>query len=157
MAPRIRCIKPELIEQDSFSALSDAAARLFIGMVTLADDEGRLGGEPAFLLGRVFFAAKPKRSARQVGVYLAELEGAGLITRYQVGRHYYVTINGWTQEGHFSYQRISHPRPSQIPAPSSISSAPDRGVIPQATADGSGSGSGSGFRGTRVFRIWIWI
>jgi len=40
VAGRIRCIKPELLEDERTAGLSHEAFRLFIGLILLSDDEG---------------------------------------------------------------------------------------------------------------------
>jgi hypothetical protein len=52
--PRIRTIKPEMWADEKVGQLSRDARLLFVGLITMADDEGRLRGCPAAILGHVF-------------------------------------------------------------------------------------------------------
>lgn len=113
---RIRTLKPELRELAAFACLSDAAARLFLMLYTLADDAGRCPAGASFLAGAVFFG-KP-RAPNQVGRMIAELEAAALVRRYEVNGAPFVEIEGWGLKGSPTYQVIKHPHPQRYPAPS---------------------------------------
>jgi hypothetical protein len=91
---RIRTIKPELREWAPFATLTDAAARLFVMLLTLVDDDGRCPGDATYFAGAVFFG-RP-RSPNVVGRLLVELEGAELVRRYEVNGAPFVEIVGWS-------------------------------------------------------------
>lgn len=135
MAGRIRTLKPELRELAEFAALSDGAARLFLMLYTLVDDAGRCPAGASFLSGAVFFA-KP-RSAASIGRLISELERASLVSQYAVDGSPFIEITGWRVQGSAVHQRISKPQPTRYPAPESNRSAPKRGIVPHANADGS--------------------
>lgn len=115
MAGRMRYIKPELRELAAFACLSDAAARLFVMLYTLADDAGRCPAGASFLAGAVFFG-KP-RSPNQVGRLLAELDASGLVRRYEVNGAPFLEIAGWSDKGGPTYQFIKRSHPQRYPAP----------------------------------------
>jgi len=133
MAGRIRTIKPELRELAAFAALTDGAARLFLMLYTIADDDGRCPAEPSYLGGAVFFS-RP-RPPNVVGGLLAEIAAAGLVSLYEVKGARYLAITGWREERSPTHQRISKPQPARYPAPSSTDSALDRGPIPRSRED----------------------
>jgi hypothetical protein len=108
--PRIRSLKPEMWHDEAFGALTPQARLLFIGLITMADDEGRLRDLPAAIVGHVFpYDAVP---AAKVDRWLQELEHAGLIVRYDVGAHSYIWLRSWAK-----HQRINRPTPSRLPQP----------------------------------------
>lgn len=87
---RIRTVKPELIASAKFAGLSDAAARLYYGLLGLVDDEGHCPGGVAFLAGNVFHGKS--RSLAAIGKILAELEAARFVVRYEVEEQTYLEI-----------------------------------------------------------------
>jgi hypothetical protein len=115
VAGRIRTIKPELREHQPFASLTDGAARLFLALYTIADDEGRCPAGAAFLGGAVFFA-RP-RAAHVVGQLIGELERASLIATYLADGSPYLNICGWHEKGSVTHQRIEKPQPARYPAP----------------------------------------
>lgn len=54
MAIRRRTIQPSIWQDADFGALSPLAQLIFIGMITQADDEGRLNGHPAIVGSSLF-------------------------------------------------------------------------------------------------------
>lgn len=132
---RIRTVKPEFFPSMSEKGTSLGARVLFAGMLTEADDAGRMIDSPKSLAGAVF-PYDDNITARKVDGWLKELERSDSVLRYEVnGRRFIAVIN-------FSvHQKISHPTPSRLPAP------------PEDLATGSGErkeplgsdlGSGSG-------------
>ena len=111
MRPRIRTLKPEIWADEEFGHLDPWARLLFIGLITMADDEGRLRAPAAAVLGHVFpyDDIAPKR----LSGWLQAIEEANLIVQYEDGRTQYVAITGWN-----AHQRINRPTPSKLPAPS---------------------------------------
>jgi 5-methylcytosine-specific restriction endonuclease McrA len=106
--PRIRTIKPELWQDEKVGGLSRDARLLFIGLVTMADDEGRLRALPAVILGHCL--PYDADALRKVETWLAEVAASGLVTRYVVDGTPYVQINGWTR-----HQVINRPTNSELP------------------------------------------
>lgn len=129
--PRCRSLRPQLREHLAFAALTDGAARLFLSIVTLADDAGRCPAAPAFLSGAVFFA-RPK-PPHVIGQLLAELERSGLIHRYVGAGTPHLTIVGWADNTHPNYQYIKNPQPARYPAPESVG---DSAATPPRLRDG---------------------
>lgn len=119
---RIRTIKPELREWAPFACLTDGAARLFLMLYTLADDEGRCPAGASYLAGAVFFGRQ--RSPAVVGRLLAELEDAALVFRYEVKGAPFVEIAEWSVKGSPTYQFIKKPHPHRYPAPTLHAESP---------------------------------
>lgn len=125
MAGRIRTIKPELREHFAFAAVTDRAARLFLMLYTIVDDEGRCPASPAYLAGNVFFARPCAATA--IGKGLAELEAADLVKSYAVNGAPFLEIVGWRSQGSVTHQRIDKPQPARYPAPEWADSRNDSG------------------------------
>lgn len=79
MAGRIRTLKPEMLEDAIIAELSDTAFRLFVGMILLADDAGRLRADSRYLAGQIFWArgAFLEGSKNPLGALLVGREGKG--------------------------------------------------------------------------------
>lgn len=111
---RIRTVKPEFWEDERCGRLSTLARLNFLGLISLADDEGRGRAAPEYLLRRLHPYAsdvKMKRFRRS----LDELEATGMVQFYQAnGERLYLVV-------HFSrHQRINRPTPSRLPPPPSL-------------------------------------
>lgn len=108
--PRIRTIKPEMWADEKIGDLSHGARLLFVGLITMADDEGRLRALSSAILGHVFpyDEVTPAKLKRWVG----ELSGAGLIVTYKVDEKPYIAFRHWRR-----HQKINRPTESVLPAP----------------------------------------
>ena len=107
---RRRLIAPGIWQSGHFKRFNFRQRLLWIGVITRADDTGKLKGEPAVLKAEIF-----PFDAIGVGVIdedLAKLEQEGLIRRYEVAGDRYILIVKWKR-----YQKPSHPTPSTIPDP----------------------------------------
>lgn len=109
MSRRIRSLKPELIEDEKVSPLSDAAFRLFVSLITLADDHGNVRADVRWLQGQVWWA---HASPPNVLAVLAELAKASLIEPYGVRGGTYVHLRGWDK-----HQRIDNAGKNKVPLP----------------------------------------
>lgn len=109
--PRIRTLKPETWGHAKVSRVSRDARLLFIGLVSTADDAGRLLGSPKTIAGNVF-PNDDDVGPSEVAEWLDELERVGLAERYEVEGVRYVVLPGFTE-----HQKISKPTPSRLPEP----------------------------------------
>ncbi len=109
--PRIRSLKPECMQHRKVGRLSHLAFRLWIGMLTQADDEGRLVAELE-QLRVLFFGYHPKVFTRHVKAARDELMNCCLITVYRVEEVDYAYFPSWRD-----HQRINRPTPSKLPSP----------------------------------------
>jgi hypothetical protein len=105
---RIRSIKPEILERKRTAALSHEAWRLFVSMITLADDYGNVNAEPRRLDGAVFWATP----CIGIDLVLAELEAAGLVKFYESRGCRFAHLNGWEE-----HQRVDKPGPKKCDLP----------------------------------------
>jgi hypothetical protein len=123
---RIRTVKPEFFSDEKLALASIPARYLFAGMLTEADDEGRLSASAKRLAGSLF-PHDARIGPGRVTKWLKELEALNVVVRYEVNSAQYLWIR--TFEKH---QRISHPTPSRLPAPPEVlpnSSGPTLEVI----------------------------
>jgi hypothetical protein len=110
-----------------FDGISAEGERLFIRLLTKADDYGRFHADPRLVCAACFpleQSIEPKHAAK----WLAELEQRGLILRYEAeGKHCLAVINYG--------QRLRVSR-AKFPSPSDKSSdwLPTRGDLPQSAA-----------------------
>lgn len=123
MAGRIRSVKPELISTPEFATLSDAAARLYYGLLGVVDDCGRCPAAASFLAGQIFWGRQ--RPLAAIGRLVAELEHASIVQTYASGGATYLQIVGWSVKGSVAYQRVDKHQGEKFPAPSSIGSTND--------------------------------
>lgn len=126
--PRIRTIKPDIWADERVGALSAGARLLFVGLITLADDEGRLRALQAAIVGHVF--PYEPHATTMIDGWLEELTAGGLVTRYQVDGRPYMMLPGFRR-----HQVINRPSPSELPPP------PDGnpGAIPYRSVSGTGA------------------
>lgn len=126
---RIRSLKPDMWQDEQLGTVAIEAQTLFVGLITQADDEGRLKGG-ATRMRALIWPYKTNLDAARVEEWLDELQSAGLVIRYEHDEKQYLALPGWHN------QRIDHPSASDIPAPdpglfenireSSRALAPDR-------------------------------
>jgi hypothetical protein len=110
MTRRIRTLKPETTESESFARCSRDARLMGIYLITNADDEGRMRGE-ARMLARTLFPYDDDLQDRAEEL-LAELERVDFIRRYKVDGCHYLQIVNWRK-----HQKIDKPKPSKLPPP----------------------------------------
>ena len=149
---RIRTVKPELFSSFTMSSVSIPARFLFVGLLTEADDAGRLMDSPKKLCG-ILFPHDENVTERKVAQWLNELVDAGCINRYSAGQGRYLFFPNWTD-----HQKISHPTESKFPEPSGETPEnfqSDSGDIPPGKGTGKeereqGKGRGSDSDGDAV-------
>lgn len=108
---KIRTIKPELWNSQNLGSRSVLARLNFIGLFSLADDEGRGRGESRFLLGHLHPYAEAVVSEAAFVESLNELEAAELVAFYSNPKGFrFYALPGWT-----SHQYIKDPSPSELP------------------------------------------
>jgi len=91
--------------------ISRDARVLFVGLITLADDEGRFRALPSVILGHIF--PYDNDAARKLTGWVDELLSQGLVEVYSHDDMPYGVIPKWLK-----HQKISHSRPSILPSPS---------------------------------------
>ena len=108
---RIRTIKPDAPTHRKTGKLSDRAFRLWLTMLTQADDEGRLVADPD-QLRLLAFGYQPETLVEHSENALREIDESGLIRLYQVeSSTRYAFFPSWKD-----HQRIDKPSESKLPA-----------------------------------------
>ena len=110
MRPRIRTIKPELWADERIGALSRDARVLHVGLVTIADDEGRFRAPTSALLGHIF--QYDDDAPRHLKKWVAEVKTSSMVLFYVVDGVPYGAFRHWAK-----HQKINRPSPSDLPAP----------------------------------------
>lgn len=109
--PRIRTIKPELWQDEKIGELTRDQRILLLGLITMADDEGRLRALSSLILGQVFpwdADVSPVKLRR----WMAAIEDTGLVVQYEHDGKPYAAFRHWKR-----HQRINRPSPSLLPPP----------------------------------------
>jgi hypothetical protein len=131
---RIRTIKPDIWGSEQLGSVSRAARLLFIGLITQADDEGRLKGSPRRLKATIF-PYDDDIDADHIEGWLEQLSNTGLIVRYgdnppikattppeNGGQPPLIYLPGWQ-----AHQVINKPSKSKLPSPIPTTTPPDSG------------------------------
>jgi len=107
--PRIRSLKPEALQHRKVGRLSDAAFRLWIGLITQADDKGRVIWDAVQF--RLLVFGYQDTTTEKVTVALNEITGLGLARLYNINGIEYVDLPSWSE-----HQKINKPSKSTLPA-----------------------------------------
>lgn len=110
MRPRIRSIKPEMWHDERVCALSRDARLLLLGLVTMADDEGRFRARRSQIHGHVFPADDD--ALMMVDAWIEEIKNQGIVVFYVVDGTPYGAFRHWKK-----HQKINRPQSSELPAP----------------------------------------
>jgi hypothetical protein len=109
---RKRMIDPSFWEDPTIGTLSVPARLLFIGMMSHADDEGRLEVEPRYIR-RAVFGFDEDVTTGLVACYLTEIrELCRSVRFYEVDGRALACFINWKR-----YQYIQKPQASRLPAP----------------------------------------
>lgn len=107
---RKRMLDPSLWDSETFGALSFGARILWIGIISNADDEGRIKASEAYLRANVFRYDDP--DSLSVHEWLSELSVSEALVLYEVSGHAYAYLPKWLE-----YQKINRPSKSKLPPP----------------------------------------
>lgn len=105
-----RIIKESICDDEKVAMLKDFEFRLWIGLITQADDAGRGDARPAIIKGRVF-PLRDQVTVKIISDGLHALATIGLIDLYKVGGRLYYVLPSWSK-----HQRIRDCKP-KYPAP----------------------------------------
>lgn len=107
---RKRMIDPSIWQSEDFGKLSILAKVVFIGLFSLADDEGRGRANPMYLKSTLFPYNEKMRST-DVEVALSEISRNMSILFYSYNESNYYSLLSWN-----TFQKIDKPTESKIPA-----------------------------------------
>lgn len=128
-----RIIKESAFTSDRIAQLSDFEFRLWVGLITQADDVGRGDARPAIIKGRVF-ALRERVTIKDIDAALHALAAAGCVSLYTVGGKPYYAFPSWA-----AHQRVrdvisKYPAPQESELDYSPQVAATRGNSPQSAA-----------------------
>lgn len=112
-----RMIWTSLWLNEEFGSLTDKAKLLYTGMITLADDEGRVKANPAYLNSLIFPYDK-NHSNTQVAYDLSSLVECKLIGIYKIDDKQYAYHPNWNN---YQFLRKDRMKRSSIPSPTLVS------------------------------------
>lgn len=113
MAQQWRKVYAKTFEGGQFSKLTHPARLLFLGTITLADDDGRLRANPAFLRSKIF-PYDDKVGVLDVSGWLNEIVKAKLVLTYTGNGEQFIVHPKWNT---YQYVRKDMYQPSQLPPP----------------------------------------
>ncbi len=105
-----RIIKESAFTSDRIAALSDFEFRLWVGLITQADDTGRGDARPAIIKGRVF-ALRERTTISDIDKALHALAAHGCVILYEQDGKPYYAFPHWAD-----HQRVRDVK-SKFPAP----------------------------------------
>ncbi len=112
MSGRIRSIKPEVLEDEEATNLSDPAWRLWVASWVLADDHGRFRAGLKILAAAVWHNTGRLKKTEKA---LKELVDKKFVRLYRVENQTYGELK---QRSWRAHQRIDHPGKPRVPVPS---------------------------------------
>ena len=107
---RKRMVDPSIWQSEDFSKLSTLAKLVFIGLFSLADDEGRGRANPTYLKSSLFPYNENLRST-DIEKTLSEISSNMSVVFYECNGSSYYSLLSW-----YTFQRIDKPTNSQLPA-----------------------------------------
>lgn len=126
---RKRMIDPTFWEDEKLGTMLVECRLLFMGLISQADDDGRLRGNPA-LIRSLIFPYDDGLTAATVDEWLSCLHNNGLILRYSVDDERYIWIINFDK-----HQTINKPTPSKLPGPPDIHIKEEASSDPDALPD----------------------
>jgi len=142
--PRIRSVKPEIWDDVAVGEVSLHARLLFVGLITQADDDGYLPGNPKWIDSKIF--PYDELSTDEIQKWVQELDSVGLIHHYEVDGKAYIRLPSW--ENHQSVDKRYHTptklpgapaeRSPQVPQSRDESTPPDRSGEDRSGEEGIG-------------------
>lgn len=126
-----RIIKESISSSDKIASLSDFEFRLWVGLITQADDAGRGDARPAIIRGRIF-PLRDRVTLKDIDAGLHGLAAKGCVSLYTVGGKPYFWFPTWQK-----HQRVRECKP-KYPSPEEADilpqSAASCGELPQSAA-----------------------
>lgn len=108
--PSRRMIDPAFWRSESMAQLTESQRLLFIGIISNADDQGRMKAHAALIRSDVYpYDDKP---LKEIEADLEQISEVGSVTLYNVNGRQYLQIPGW-----WEYQSPQWAYPSKIPPP----------------------------------------
>ena len=126
-----RIIKESICSSEKLAALSDFEFRLWVGLITQADDAGRGDARPAIIKGHIF-PFRERLSIKDIDAALQELAAKGCVALYKVDGKPYFLFPGWVKHQRVRDCKPKYPEPLEnLNLPQSAASC---GELPQSAA-----------------------
>ncbi len=116
MAPRIRTVKPDIWADEDFGRLPSVLKITFLGLITQADDQGRLCFNPR-ILRMAIFPYDDDVTDERFEEFIFELsrvgrtaDDPGMVRVYESKHRRYLDLPTWRK-----HQKVNKPTPSTIP------------------------------------------
>lgn len=126
-----RIIKESMCSSEKVAGLTDFEFRLWIGLITQADDAGRGDARPAIIKGRVF-PFRERLSIKDIDAALQVLAAKGCVSLYTVDGKPYFLFPGWVKHQRVRDCKPKYPEPAENYIPPQ--SAASCGELPQSAA-----------------------
>lgn len=124
---RKRMIDPSFWVDEKLGTVEPRVRLLFMGLISQADDEGRLNGHPA-LIRSLIYAYDYDITVADIESWLSLLAERSLILRYEVHQQKYISISNFKK-----HQTINRPQVSKLPEPIIEQSVNDQCVVTDAS------------------------
>jgi len=106
---RKRMIDPDIWQDEKFAKLDFAGRLFFIGLITQANDYGKLRGNPKLLKSLIF---PYEENHVKIEAYLQQLTELEMIIPYEANGENFLKLNNWSK-----YQTLMHPSKDNVPEP----------------------------------------
>src|SRR5690242_11988141 len=120
-----RCLPTRFFKDADIMNVSKDAQLILVGLVLLADDEGRELAHPRLLSREIDYPPE------QIEAALQELVDNDLVVLYQAGKHHYYSLTRWNQWQSISSQKMVL---SKYPAPPVAESVAEPVGLPSSEA-----------------------
>jgi hypothetical protein len=121
-----RCLPTRFFKDADIMNVSKDAQLILVGLVLLADDEGRELAHPRLLSREIDYPSQ------QIEAALQELVENDLVVLYQAGKHCYYSLTRWSQWQSISSQKMTL---SKYPAPPACTSVDTSVALADSTTD----------------------
>ena len=111
-----RIIKESLCSSDKISSLTDFEFRLWVGLITQADDMGRGDARPSIIKGRVF-PLRDRITNKDIDAALHGLAAKGCVSLYTVGGKPYFWFPTWGKHQRIRDSKAKYPGPEEADTP----------------------------------------
>lgn len=117
-----RVIKESAFSSEKISALSDFEFRLWVGLITQADDFGRGDARPAIIKGRVF-PLRDRVTVKDIDAAVHGLAAKGCISLYTVGGKSYFWFPAWSEHQRIRNCLPKYPGPEESDNPPQVAAS----------------------------------
>ena len=111
-----RIIKESICASEKINALTDFEFRLWIGLITQADDMGRGDARPAIIKGRVF-PLRDRITTKDIDAAIHGLAAKGCVSLYMVGGKPYFWFPTWGEHQRVRNCKVKYPSPEEADNP----------------------------------------